>query len=90
MDTLRVVRFVGKPLVFLAALLPLLLVVGDAFEITGRLTANPIEDIQDRFGNWGLRFTLIALTVIAVALLMTYGLLEFTRSKLLVLINPGC
>jgi len=39
------------------------LVVGDAFEITGRLGANPIEEIQDRFGHWGLRFVLIALAI---------------------------
>lgn len=63
MDTLTQVRFVWKPLVFLACLLPVFLVVGDMFEITGRLSANPIEDIQDRFGNWGLRFMMIALAV---------------------------
>ncbi len=43
--------------------MPAVLVVGDAFEITGRLGANPIEEIQDRFGYWGLRFVLITLTV---------------------------
>ena len=63
MDTLTQVRFVWKPLVFLICLLPVFLVVGDMFEITGRLSANPIEDIQDRFGNWGLRFMMIALAV---------------------------
>ena len=63
MDTLTQVRFVWKPLVFLACLLPVVFVVGDMFEITGRLSANPIEDIQDRFGNWGLRFMMIALAV---------------------------
>ena len=63
MDTLTQVRFVWKPLVFLACLLPAFFVVGDMFEITGRLSANPIEDIQDRFGNWGLRFMMIALAV---------------------------
>lgn len=63
MDSLTQVRFVWKPLVFLICLLPVFLVVGDMFEITGRLSANPIEDIQDRFGNWGLRFMMIALAV---------------------------
>jgi len=62
-DTLKLVRFVLKPAVFLACLVPLMLVFGDAFEITGRLTANPIEDIQDRFGNWGLRFIMLGLAV---------------------------
>lgn len=63
MTTLERIRFVGKPVVFVACLLPALLVVGDAFEITGQFSANPIEDIQDRFGNWGLRFILITLAV---------------------------
>lgn len=63
MDTLKQVRFVLKPIVFLVCLVPLILVFTDAFEITGRLTANPIEDIQDRFGNWGLRFIMLGLAV---------------------------
>ena len=42
---------------------PALLVVTDTFEITGSLGANPIEEIQDRLGNWGLRFIMIALAV---------------------------
>ncbi|NOX68447.1 MAG: sulfoxide reductase heme-binding subunit YedZ [Gammaproteobacteria bacterium] len=63
MNTLTQIRFVWKPLVFLACLIPAVLVVTDAFEITGRLGANPIEAIQDRFGYWGLRFILIALAV---------------------------
>jgi sulfoxide reductase heme-binding subunit YedZ len=61
--TLERIRFIGKPAVFVLSLLPALLVVGDAFEITGRLGANPVEEIQDRFGNWGLRFILITLAV---------------------------
>ena len=61
--TQRQVRFVWKPLVFALALLPAVLVVTDAFEITGRLGANPVEEILDRFGNWGLRFILITLAV---------------------------
>jgi sulfoxide reductase heme-binding subunit YedZ len=62
-DTVRQIRFIWKPLVFVASLIPFALVVGDVFEITGVLGANPVEEIQDRFGNWGLRFILIALSV---------------------------
>jgi sulfoxide reductase heme-binding subunit YedZ len=40
-----------------------MLVLTDTFELTGRLGANPIEEIQDRFGYWGLRFVLITLAV---------------------------
>ena len=63
MNTLQQVRFVWKPVVFLLCLVPAALVMTDALEITGRLSANPVEDILDRFGNWGLRFILIALAV---------------------------
>ncbi len=63
MDTLARVRFVLKPLVFLACLAPFALVAGDAFELTGSLGANPVEEILDRFGNWGLRFVVITLAI---------------------------
>ena len=63
MNTLQRVRFIGKPIVFIVCLLPALLAVGDALNITGQLSANPVEDLLDRFGNWGLRFVLIALAV---------------------------
>ncbi len=63
MDTLKTVRYVGKPVVFLLCLLPAVLVITDAFELTGRLGANPIEEILDRFGNWGLRFIMLTLAI---------------------------
>jgi len=62
-NTLQRVRFVGKPIVFLLCLVPAALVVTDAFELTGQLSANPIEDILDRFGNWTIRFIMITLAV---------------------------
>jgi len=62
-DAVRQIRVFWKPLVFVASLVPFALVLGDIFEITGHLGANPVEEIQDRFGNWGLRFILIALSV---------------------------
>ena len=46
-------------LIFAASLVPLLLVVADA--LRGRLGANPIEAILDRFGYWTLVFVLLAL-----------------------------
>ena len=63
MNTLQQVRFVWKPIVFLLCLIPAVLVVTDALELTGQLSANPIEDIQDRFGNWAIRFIMITLAV---------------------------
>ena len=46
-------------LIFAASLVPLLLVVLDA--LRGRLGANPIEAILNRFGYWTLVFVLLAL-----------------------------
>jgi sulfoxide reductase heme-binding subunit YedZ len=63
MDTLTRVRFIGKPAVFLLCLAPAALVFTDAAGITGGLGVNAVEDIQDRLGNWGLRFILITLAV---------------------------
>ena len=80
MNTLQQIRFVWKPLVFLACLLPFTLVVTDALEITGRLGANPIEAIMDRFGNWSLRFVLITLSITPLRRLTGWNwLIRFRR-----------
>ena len=63
MNTLQQIRFIWKPIVFLTCLLPVFLIVGDAFGVTGSLGANPVEAILDRFGNWTLRFIMITLAV---------------------------
>jgi sulfoxide reductase heme-binding subunit YedZ len=63
LKTVQQVRLIWKPAVFAACLLPFALVAGDLFEITGRLGANPVEEIMDRFGNWSLRFILLTLAV---------------------------
>lgn len=51
----------AKPWVFVACLLPLVLLVLDGFG--GALSANPIEDITHRTGDWALRLLLLALAV---------------------------
>jgi sulfoxide reductase heme-binding subunit YedZ len=63
LNTLQQIRFVWKPITFLVCLIPAALIVTDAFEITGRLGANPVEEIQDRLGYWALRFIMITLAV---------------------------
>lgn len=63
MNILTQIRYIWKPLVFALCLLPAVLVFTDAFGITGGLGVNAVEDIQDRFGNWGLRFIMITLSV---------------------------
>ncbi len=67
-------------MVFALCVLPALLVFSDAFEITGRLGANPIEEIQDRFGNWALRFVMITLTVTPLRQITSWNwLVRFRR-----------
>ncbi len=74
------VRFIWKPIIFLLCLVPAALVVTDAFGLSGQLGANPVEEIQDRFGNWALRFILIALAVTPLRRLTGYNwLLRFRR-----------
>lgn len=67
-------------MVFALCLLPALLVFSDAFEITGRLGANPIEEIQDRFGIWTLRFIMITLAVTPLRRITAWNwLIRFRR-----------
>lgn len=82
MKTLDRVRYIGKPLVFAACLLPALFIVTDLFEITGRLGANPIEEILDRFGNWSLRFIMVALAVTPLRQITGYAWLTRFRRML--------
>lgn len=82
MDTLRQIRFIWKPVAFLLCLLPAVLVVTDAFEITGQLGANPVEEIQDRFGIWALRFIMIALAVTPIRRLSGWNWLSRFRRLL--------
>ena len=79
MNTVEQIRFIWKPIVFLLCLVPAVLVVTDAFEITGRLGANPIEEIQDRFGYWALRFILITLSVTPLRRLLGWNWLSRFR-----------
>lgn len=63
MTTIKQIRFVWKPLLFALCLVPAVLVFTDALGLTDGLGVNAVEDIQDRFGNWGLRFIMITLAV---------------------------
>jgi sulfoxide reductase heme-binding subunit YedZ len=67
MPSSLVIRRVIKPALFLVCALPLLSLVLGAFGIGGAsLGANPVEKIQDTFGQWGLRFLVITLAVTPV------------------------
>jgi len=81
-NTLEQIRRIWKPVVFLLCLLPAVLVVTDAFELTGRLGANPIEEIMDRFGNWALRLIMITLAVTPLRRLTGWNWLSRFRRML--------
>lgn len=55
------IRWVVKPLLFVASLVPLALLVRDG--VANNLGANPVEAIRLYTGDWTLRFLLIALAV---------------------------
>jgi len=63
LDTISRIRYIGKPAAFALCLVPAAIIAARAFGHAGGLGANPIEAIQDHFGNWGLRFIMIALAV---------------------------
>ena len=63
MDLTRQIRFLWKPITFALCLVPFVVIVGRLFEFGGTLGANPIEALQDHFGEWGLRFVLITLAI---------------------------
>lgn len=61
MDQQQFTSRVLKPAIFVAALIPLALLVWSAFN--DGLGANPVEAITHTTGDWGLRFLLITLCV---------------------------
>src|SRR6476646_7829188 len=51
----------GKPLVFVACLAPALRLASDAY--FGMLGANPIAELLNRLGFWGLTFLVLSLSI---------------------------
>ena len=74
----RWLRWVAKPLVFLACLVPFLLLLQGALD--GDLGANPLERVTDVTGQWGLRFLLLTLAITPLRRLTGWTwLLRFRR-----------
>ncbi len=74
----RVLRFVVKPLVFAAALIPAALLVRGAVEAS--LGPNPLEAITHGTGDWALRFLLLTLAVTPVRTVTGWNaLIRFRR-----------
>jgi sulfoxide reductase heme-binding subunit YedZ len=64
MPSAAIQRRVLKPALFLLCLVPLAEIVWRAFGVAGSsLGANPIEAIQDWFGQWGLRLLIVTLAI---------------------------
>lgn len=71
-------RFVGKPVVFAAALAPAALLAVGA--VQGTLGANPLEAITHGTGEWALRFLLMTLAVTPARALTRWNpLVRFRR-----------
>lgn len=72
------IQRVGKPIIFVVCLVPLVIVIIKAF--TGHLGANPIEAVTQSMGDWALRFLLITLAVTPLKRLLNWGwLIRFRR-----------
>jgi methionine sulfoxide reductase heme-binding subunit len=83
------VRRYAKPLLFLLCSLPLAWLAMRALGLLGAgLGANPVDELQDRLGQWGLRFLLATLCITPLAVTLrrpwimglrrTLGLFAFT------------
>ena len=74
------IRWIVKPLVFAACLSPAAWIIGQLFLQPAELGANPVEALLDHFGNWGLRFMMIALAVTPLRKLLGWpSLARFRR-----------
>jgi sulfoxide reductase heme-binding subunit YedZ len=73
-------RFVAKPLVFAACLVPFVLLLEGA--LTGDLGANPLERVTDVTGSWGLRLLLLTLAITPLRRLTGWSWLQRFRRML--------
>ena len=63
MPTTRQIRLVLKPLVFAACSIPLAVIALRILGVGPSLGPNPVEVLQDEFGEWALRLLLLTLAV---------------------------
>jgi len=60
----KTIKFVLKPLLFIACLIPFALLALKAFGVAGAgFGPNPVEEVLHELGLWGLRFLLITLLI---------------------------
>ncbi len=64
MPSLQSIDRYWKPVVFLACLVPLVVVVLNVFMVAGfSFGPNPVEEIQDELGIWAIRFIMLTLAM---------------------------
>ena len=74
----RLLRFVLKPLVFVASLGPLAYLIWAG--LTGNLSANPLSDLTNETGTWALRFICASLAITPLRRLTGWNwLIRFRR-----------
>ncbi len=76
------IRWIAKPLVFTAGLLPALWIAALTVLKPSALGANPVEALLDHFGIWAMWFMLIALAVTPVRKLLGWPSLSRFRRML--------
>ena len=80
MSTRRPFAPLGKSLVFVISLLPLVWLCGQAWQ--GQLGANPVETLSHRTGDWSLRFLLLTLAVTPLRRLSGWNSVQSYRRML--------
>lgn len=76
--SLRAIRFIVKPVVFVAALGPVAWLTWAA--LTGNLSVNPLSDLTNETGVWALRFLCITLAITPVRRLTGWNwIIRFRR-----------
>jgi len=78
--TLRTTERFVKPAIFVACCIPLLWLILQIFEVGSlRLGANPIEEIQDTLGIWGLRMICATLAITPLSWIVGSLVIRFRR-----------
>lgn len=80
MSQLKFARFVLKPLVFVAALVPAAWLAWAIY--TGNLSANPLSDLTNETGVWTLRFLCITLAITPLRRLTGWNIVTRFRRML--------
>jgi len=83
MPSVKTVRRIYKPILFVVCLLPLAWLAAGAFNIAGvDLGADPVARVLHQLGQWGLRFIIITLCITPLRVLLGWPWLVLLRRML--------